>query len=402
MRENMFLGKNFIISGQLFTSRTETLEDYLLPRVQSLGVIGFVSCFLPNAQGRVTLYEGGRRKKESPLVHFYLSRYAGLKRPLIILAFAVYCLDILFSVVFLRRKFDTCVGIACFSAFIAVLFKKIGIVKRVIYYCLDYYVPEKKPTFNSMFVRTINQIDKFVVRNSDVVWNISQKITEIKQRDHAALSQKSVVVPLGYSSRLKRELPFSSIRRWDIAFVGTITFNQGLQLLLEGMPEIARKFPQVKAHIIGKGPYFNDFVSQVKQRQLNQYFEFYGFIKEEERVLDILARSALGLAVWDDSLENENVKFADPGKLKLYALCGIPMITTAVAPIADDIIRRKIGMVIEYTPAALIDAVAYLLSDNGRIEAYRRNAAAFGWECTSEYVFDRAFKESEDIVKKCQ
>ena len=396
----MLTGKDFLISGQLFTSRTETLEDYLLSRVRYLGVIGFVSCFLPNAKGRVTLYAEGRRKKEAPLVHFYLSGYTGLKRPLIILAFAVYCLDILFSVVFLRRRFDTCVGIACFSAFIAVLLKKIGLVKRVIYYCLDYYVPENKLTFNSLFVRTINRIDNFVVRNSDVVWNISQKITEIKEQKQVSSSQKSVVVPLGYSSRLKRELPFHSINRWDIAFVGTITFNQGLQLLLEGMPDIAKKFPQVKARIIGKGPFFNDFATQVKQRQLNKYFEFYGFIKEEEKVLDILARSALGLAVWDDTLENENVKFADPGKLKLYALCGIPMITTRVAPIAQDITRRKTGVVVEYTPAALTEAVTFLLSDSGRLEEYRRNAAAFGWECTSEYVFDRAFKESEDIVKR--
>jgi glycosyltransferase involved in cell wall biosynthesis len=136
----------------------------------------------------------------------------------------------------------------------------------------------------------------------------------------------------------------------------------------------------------------------VKDRDLENHFIFHGFIKEEEKMLDIVARSALGLAIWDDSLESDYVKFADSGKPKLYALCGIPVIVSGIASIASEIERHKAGFVIKYNPKELTKTLDYLLKSDETLSLYRQNAASLGKEFTSEYIFDYAFQETAKII----
>jgi glycosyltransferase involved in cell wall biosynthesis len=180
--------------------------------------------------------------------------------------------------------------------------------------------------------------------------------------------------------------------------VGTITFNQGLQLLVSILPEILKKYPQLKVNIIGQGPFSKELIEMVKDKALDDYFIFHGFIEEEEKMLDIVAHSALGLAIWDDSLQSDHIKFADSGKPKLYALCGIPVIVSGIASIASEIERHKAGFVIKYNPKELTKTLDYLLKSDETLSLYRQNAASLGKEFTSEYIFDYAFQETAKII----
>ena len=56
----MDVGKlKILITGQLKTSRTEALEDYLRHKVDSLGVIGVMSPFASYNESRCTFYKKG-------------------------------------------------------------------------------------------------------------------------------------------------------------------------------------------------------------------------------------------------------------------------------------------------------------------------------------------------------
>ena len=132
---------DILIAGQLVTSRTETLEDYLRRRARALAVIGLMSPFATRNQSRCTLYAGAHKIREIALPSFRITRVTPWNRPLIVASAAFYILSFFLSAIFLRRRFDIFIGIATFSAFMGLILKHLGLVNRVIYYCLDYYPP---------------------------------------------------------------------------------------------------------------------------------------------------------------------------------------------------------------------------------------------------------------------
>ncbi len=396
MKSN-FSESDILLCGLAFTSRTEALEDYLKGRVRSLTVISLSSCFLRANLSECRVYAGGVLRKRFKLANFRIKAYKGLWQPFILLVFIVNWAMLLFTVLGLRKKFDLCIGISHSFALIGALFKKIGITRKLIYYCIDYYIPENKLNFNSLFVKAINGIDRLAVRGSDMIWDISPNIAGYRQRIGRIPenSYRSTVVPLGYPRSLARFRPIEEINRWDIGFVGTITANQGLQLLVEAMPGILKQLPSVKVKIIGEGNFLQELKAMVFKNKLEAYFTFYGFIKDEEKMLDILSRSAIGVALWGNALDTQNITCADPGKTKLYAVLGLPIIVTKVYSAESEIRARKAGISIDYNPESLKEAVIFLLSDNERLKKFKLNSFDLGRNFVSENIFNQAFSHGE-------
>ncbi|MDP2939847.1 MAG: glycosyltransferase [Candidatus Omnitrophota bacterium] len=399
MLKNNLSKNDVLLCGLAFTSRTETLEEYLKDKVRSLTVVAISSCFLKENLSYCRVYENGILADKFKIPNLRIKDYKWYRQPLILLVFIINWLSIALVVLKLKKRFDLCIGISHSFTFMGVIFKKFRIVRKLLYYCIDYYIPQDKINFNSLFVRMINFIERFIVKNSDYVWDISPNIAEYRAKVGGVkkFSYKNMIVPLGYASHLKRFESIENINRWDIGFVGTITVSQGLQLLIESLPDIVKEFPLVRVKIIGDGPFLKELKANVHQRGLKDYFNFLGFIKEEKKMLDILSKCAIGVALWNHSIDDKNIICADPGKTKLYALCGLPMIVTKVASIADEVKRRKAGLVIEYDLKALIEAFDYLLKSDETLRLYRENAASLGRKYTSEHIFDCAFKEAFNI-----
>ncbi len=84
------------------------------------------------------------------------------------------------------------------------------------------------------------------MKKSDYIWDVSPNIAEYREKIGKVKkeSYRSFLVPLGYGRHLRRFRPMDEINRQNIGFVGTITANQGLRLLVEAMPGIIKKFLQ--------------------------------------------------------------------------------------------------------------------------------------------------------------
>ncbi|MBL7197347.1 MAG: glycosyltransferase [Candidatus Omnitrophica bacterium] len=392
---------NILLSGQLITSRTETIEEYLKDRVNTLGVIGLVSVFAPENVSRCSLYEESELEDQFKIPSILIKKRNLFTQFLLIPAFILYFISIISASFRFRKTFDIFIGVACFSTFVGIFLKKIGRVKRLIYYCIDYYPYPKKFCFNTVAVWAFRLIDKFCVKNADIVWHISTRIAEARYRFEGMNpdSYRHIVVPLCYSSKLLRKVPFEEIERWTIGFVGTLSSNQGLQLLIKAMPEVLRQLPEVRVKIIGRGPYEPELRSFVRKEGIENTFEFLGFIKDENKVLDILSRCAIGIAPWISS-EDDNILYADPGKPKLYAFCGLPIIITKGAvSIAGEIQKKKAGLSISYDGGELVQTVVMLLGNDEMLKSYRNNALDFASNYTSEHIFDRAFYETLNNIQ---
>jgi glycosyltransferase involved in cell wall biosynthesis len=239
-------------------------------------------------------------------------------------------------------------------------------------------------------------LDCFCAKNSDAVWDLSPAITRARDINMKS-SRKAppkIIVPLTYSSKLLNIRPLNEIERWTIAFVGTLNELQGLQLLIEAIPEILRYLPNILVRIIGDGPYAGELKKMVNESGLNKHFVFYGFVEKESDVVNIISRCAIGVAPYVPTPEN-NAMAADPGKTKLYAFCGLPVITTKIS--SGLLVESKgAGIAIDYDPHECAKAVVKLLQDDQILVEYRKNANLFAQFYTQErvlgHVLETTFK----------
>ena len=389
-----------MVAGQLKTSRTETLENYYRDKVNSLSVIGISNPFAVKGLARCTLYEKGQIIKEFPLFSVQLRGVYWLNQLLMGPVFLLYTLSMLRAVLKLKRKFDLFIGIACFSTLFGILLKKLGIVKNVVYYTLDYYPMPIKLHINSLINRSIWHLDKYCCKNSLLVWNISPRISEARKKlmKFSSNEYRHALAPLTYGENLLRFRSLGEIEKDTIVFVGTISWNQGLQLVVEAMPELLKIKPELKIRVIGKGPSEKGIKDIISSKGLNDRFVFHGFVEKEETLFDIVSRCAIGICPWTNDADN-NVIYADPGKPKLYAFCGVPIIITRVTAVAEEIGEFGAGLAIDYDKQQFINAVLKILNDSDSLERYRKRSYAFAQKYTTEAVFESVSAEVLKIME---
>ncbi len=400
----MDLGKlKVLIAGQLKTSRTEALEDYLCKKAHSLGVIGVMSPFASYNESRCTLYEQGVKKREFSLPSYKVGKMSVLTQVRICFSFLVYIYSFFKAVRRLNKKFDLFIGVATFSTMLGLILKKLGKVERVVYYCLDYYPPPKRINFNWLINIMFRNIDKLIIRSVDTVWHISPRIKWARQHYSglAADSYGEVIVPLGYAPGISYDLSLEDRERWSLGFIGTLSENQGLQMVIDAIPELIREFPEIKVRIIGDGPYAAQLKRKVKDKELNKHFIFQGFIRDDKYAYTILSQCMVGLATWTGD-ESDNSLYADPGKPKLYALLGLPTIITSAPYVSELISETGAGEVIEYRISDFISAVKKIIASEEDFQNYREGIKMFRPFCLAENIFNRAFSETEALGKNKQ
>jgi glycosyltransferase involved in cell wall biosynthesis len=378
-------GGNVLVLGQVVTSRTETVEDYFKDRCYKLAIVGLAG-IRQRYGGRCTFYKDEKQVNNFRLPALYVKANSPLEHLFTVAYYFFQSILIILSALRLKTRFNFVIGISAFYTFMGIILKRLKIVNQVIYYCLDYY-----PSKSIMNKLTI-ELDKFCYENSDIVWNLSSQIAKarINTLEKNLKPQKEIIVPLTHSSKLLTLKPLNEIDRWSIAFIGTIEKMQGLQLLVEAMPEILAHSSKIHVKIIGDGPYAHELKNLVKETNLDDHFTFYGFVTRNSEVIETISNCAIGVAPFIPVPEN-NAITADPGKIKFYASLGLPVIVTKI-PSGLLIEKEGAGIAVDYEPNALANAVIKLLQDDQTLEKYRKNANLFAQSYTSERVFGRALE----------
>lgn len=375
-----------VICGQVLTGRLEVLEGFLKKRFENLFVIGASSIFAKYNAARCVVYKNGNKISENKLFNLTIKRSRKFKGLFFILAYSVYFISIFFCILRFRliKKDLIFMGIGCFPALAGIAFKKIKLVKKVIYYSIDYFSADKAFVF----------LDKFCAKESDVVWLISPKILEAREKFVQLDSSKyrHIPVPLCFDESLLKHKAADMVERWSIVFVGTSGYFHGLHLLIEAMPKLIAVFPELQVKIIGPGPW-DDIKNKVNELGLGKHFIFTGFIKEEDELFEAISKNALGLALYVPAQDNPTL-YADPGKPKAYAFCAVPIVISQVPGVAKEIEMRKAGIAIDFNAYSLTEAIKEILSDDTKWMDFRKNAFSFAKDYTSKNILTPAIEES--------
>jgi glycosyltransferase involved in cell wall biosynthesis len=269
-----------------------------------------------------------------------------------------------------------------------------GRARRVVLYSIDYSPQRFK---NLLLNRAYHAIDGLASRHADVVWNVSPAIATARRERDRRDAAPQLVVPLGtHFERIPRAVAAPATAR--LAFLGHLLEKQGLQLAIEALPEIRRRVPTASLLVLGDGPYRPALEALAATLGISAAIEFAGFIDDHREVERRLAACTLGLAPYVPDPASFS-RFADPGKIKTYLGCGLPVILTDVPPIARLLEERGAGRIVPYDAAGLARAILDYLTDRTRLEQGRAAAAKLGAEYAWDRVFARAFTTSAPYLR---
>ncbi len=305
------------------------------------------------------------------------------RTPLIIKSVFETVKTVMTAAVYIPKIF---IGIDPLNAFAGVILKKIGLVKKTIFYCVDYTPTRfKNKILNNIYLG----IDRFVSKNSDEVWNVSSRIIDVRNKQGIP-DAKIKFVPNSPVFENCPRLPVGKVNRNNIVMVAGLTHGPVLNLVLKAFKNVVTKFPKARLSIIGTGPYQEKLKEKTKKVELSKNIIFLGQLSNKDLLREV-SKSAAALAIYTFSKDYSWVYYGDSKKAREYLACGTPVIITDVVGTADDVERYKAGLVIKPGTKDLERAMDKMLSDKNYWLECRKNACLLAKKYDMKKILDESF-----------
>jgi len=298
--------------------------------------------------------------------------------------------DTIWRVVKTGKRWDLFFGSNNLNAFVGILLKSIGMVKKVIYFTPDY----SHHRFKSRFLSQLwHRLDKFCVKRSNITWDssiymeVDYMVREREKRGYPVeWRNKQIAMPDGTDP--VEPMAFEDINRYQIGFVGHLKKGMGVDLLIDIFPELVEAVPEVNLLIIGSGPIEEELKRKAKGKG---NITFTGFMGDIDEVYNLLKMCAIGVAPYEP---NTISQYTDSGKVRNYLTAGIPMVVTKVAPMSHEIERRKCGFAVEYKKGDFLQATIKLLNDESLLRSFRENVK----EVADDYRWDKTIARALAVL----
>ncbi|HBP51572.1 MAG: Glycosyltransferase [Candidatus Woesebacteria bacterium GW2011_GWE1_45_18] len=365
------------------TSACAGLISYLIKnKVRSVTVCKFPFIHSVDGSIKIRLYRRGRLiKEQKSLIKFYRPECLSYIKDIIV--------GVVYGLKFCRAS-DLFVGTPNILVLVGLLLKKMGIVKRVVYYQIDYTPIRYKNRFlNNLYFL----IDKYVCYKCDEVWSLTQEMISKKSEDKGwdINKIKYRLVPIGNDSDRFKTIDWSKCVDNRIIYFGGIYKNKGAELFVPiAKSLIKRNFKSFIIECLGGGE-VDDLKNEIKKNHLEKYFIVHGQIENKEDAENIMQKGAIALAPYYPEDRNNFSYYSDPGKIKDYLACGLPVVATAVPPIAKLLEAKGVGLISAYDPNAFAGSIISLLSNKRTLMDTKRKARNLGLAYSWNNIFKTVF-----------
>lgn len=311
--------------------------------------------------------------------------YKKWPEPLIYLKEFLFTLD---SILSSKVKWDKYIGMDGLCVFFGNMLKITGHIQKTIFWAID-FVPE-----NRFKGRLKNKIYHFInkqgYKRSDEMWDLSPRMADARKK-YLGIKKKDYelrkVVPYGMWINKIKKIPYKDCEKSTVVFMGRIIEGQGAQLIIKAIPEIIKKLPNFKYKIIGTGPYKDNLISLAGKLRVEKYCNFMGRIEDHRKLEEEIAKSALAVAPYIKKLDTWTY-YADPGKVKTYLACGVPVLLTDLPWNAKAIEKENCGKIIREDQNEIINKILFLM-DGKRNQNYRDNAVRFAKSFDYQDMFSK-------------
>lgn len=377
-------GKVVIFSHYATTGACEELRDWLA----ALGAREVVYVAFPFGRNPDRFIRVERTREGRPAETSRSLFRLKLPEPL------AYAKDFAYAVWYaarLARGADVLVAGDNLLALAAALARPLAGIRRVVYYMID-YTPVRYA--NRLLNALYYWVDRLAATRADAVWPLTEKM--IRARFAAGrLDERWVrwyAVPYGSRPAAQGEATFDPLR---VVYVGDMLRSKGAALFVPFALALRRLVPGFSLTLIGGGRDLAALREEVRQAGLDGEVEVRGFVASMDDVVAALSKGAVAIAPYEPFDENSFTFYADPGKVKVYLGCGLPVVLTDVPPIARELAREGAGLIASYDAEDLAQKVAAVLRAPD-YAAMRARAAALGRQCAWPRVFEAAFARLDE------
>ncbi len=376
----MKLAKNVVVVSHKFVTQPDDDLVIFLNSKKYSNVLHIRHSFF-DAPDRCSYYtwykEGGVYREERT------RDFKGLPEPVIYLKEFFFTLRWLLGS---KIVWDTYVGMDGLCVFFGLTVRLLGRVKKTIFWAID-FVPQDR--FESGWKNKIYHfINVLGYKNADEMWDLSPRMVEarekflgIKKSDY----RKQKIVPYGVWVDRVKKYSYEECDKNTLVFMGHLLPKQGVQLVIRAIPEIVKKMPDFRFKIIGGGSYRLELERLAKELNVEKYCHFLGKIKSDEELEKEIAKSCLAIAPYVKNLDTWTY-YADPGKVKKYLACGVPVLLTNIPWNAREIENRRCGLIIGEDVKGVITGVITLMGSE-RNQEYRLRAREYARQFDYANIF---------------
>lgn len=383
----------------------EPLRDYFKTRVKKLVMIDQVMSGSETVMPKIEVYRSGqvpRSISSSPLLYLL---YPLLKYRNTVDTHIIFKIRDFFSVVDQcigsRTRYDFFIGLESVNTLAGILMKKLGFIKIVIYYISD-YAPDRyrKKWFNQMYL----YLDRYCAMHADFIWDVSKAMqpARIKAGLNEIRSKPLIHVPNGLFPDQLGILPEGEITPFSLVYLGTLGEINGVDLVLQAIPKILKKYPETVFHVIG-GPEIE--IKRLKKNagtlNLSSNVRFYGYVEDSGEVSRLLRKFYLSIVPYP-AVPGSPRYYADTNKIRVYAGAGLPIITTRVPPLGREAARRGAAIIVRDKAEDIADAVIKIFSNRKLYLKLREGSFKFARSSLWENSFDRAFAQMMKIKNEVE
>lgn len=313
---------------------------------------------------RISCYENGILKQEK-----FGINSSSISVPLRYFVQALYSIYAIFKYA-KKVNFDVWIGCNSLNSFSGIILKKLGKVKKVVFYTID-YVPKR---FDSQLLNWIyHQFDRFCLKNSDQVWNNSEVMTQIRVKQGVL---KSKNLKIGHGADLTKIIIPSEkeIKKDAMVVVGNLTKAIKFDLIINSLKKVVEKNKSAEIILIGSGSSEEEIRKMVKKAKLEKNFKFLGRM-DHDSLLKQLPKYGVGLAIYGNTFDWN--LYSDSLKVKEYVACGLPVIMSGAPAAQKEIKESGAVMFIDINQNQLTQAMVKLLTDKKIHSNYRQKALKY-------------------------
>lgn len=308
-------------------------------------------------------------------------------KPLVTVPVLCWIWDIIITIYWIikfKRTYEVCVAAGCVNVAAALFLKRVGIVKMVIFYSID-FVPRRFE--NAILQNLYRMSDNAAFLMADVTWCLTDRMVEARKAQVGAWrrGKRDVIVPIGIDCSVQA-YDEQHLERYSLVYVGMILEKQGLQIVIPALRALQGKFPALRMRIVGDGPYLPHLRELAREHDVGNMIEFHGLITDRVRLTELVGTAAIGLAPYAPNNESFTW-YADPTKPKDYLALAIPVVITEVPAIAQTIHDAGAGQVVSYRSQDVADAIERFLADDD----YWRGARQAAYHLSRTYCWDAVF-----------
>jgi glycosyltransferase involved in cell wall biosynthesis len=292
-------------------------------------------------------------------------------------------LEVISVLLFLRnRKVKVFIAIDPINALAAIIGKKLGRINTTIFYTADY----ARNRFSNRFMNFIyHTLDKFAVKNSDVVWNVSTRIKEVRKRQGLE-DEKNILVPNSPLVKdIKQHKKVNQIKR-SMVLMANFTHAIDHGALINAVFNLKKKYKDVLLVFIGSGELENDVKAMTRKKNLEENILFLGYL-DHDVALDNAAKYSVGLAPYAKS--KPWTEFGDSLKAREYMALGLPVIISDTVSTGDDIRSNKAGYSIKMNASNLYKSLDVLFSSEENFQRMKINALRLADQYDLEKILDK-------------